>query len=125
MADLREQCLKCDGWCDICGNEKCLSCKDEHRCGFIKELDNAPTVDAVPMEFHEKCVRCTEQRMNTDKRDVCRWCSRLNRKGKIITDVTFAVIDDDFGQYVPSLKIKYCPFCGRRLWEEKENNQNG
>lgn len=44
----REQCLKCDGACDICGDEKCLSCKDEYRCDFIKELDNAPTVDAVP-----------------------------------------------------------------------------
>lgn len=50
----REECLKCDGWCDICGNEKCLSCKDEHRCGFIKKLDNAPAVNAVEV------VRCGE-----------------------------------------------------------------
>lgn len=57
-ADLfkREECLKCDGYCDICGIEKCISCKDKHRCDFIKELDNAPTVEAVPTEFHEKCL---------------------------------------------------------------------
>jgi hypothetical protein len=43
----------------------------------------------------------------------CLWCT--NRSGK--TDLTFSVIDDDMGQYVPANRLKYCPFCGRNVRE--------
>ena len=47
---------------------------------------------------------------------ICWWCQ--NRNGK--TDISFAVIDDDFGQYVPNSLIRFCPFCGRELYPKKE-----
>ena len=46
----------------------------------------------------------------TDK-ERCVWCTAPNGK----TDITFAVIDDDLGQYVKGELIKYCPFCGKEL----------
>lgn len=42
---------------------------------------------------------------------ICPWCQDKNRK----TDLSFSIVDDDFGQYVPQSKIKFCPFCGRRI----------
>lgn len=47
----------------------------------------------------------------------CPW--HQNHKGK--RDISFSVIDDDFGQYVKSSLIKYCPFCGRSLEQEAED----
>ena len=44
----------------------------------------------------------------------CPWCQ--NKKWK--TDLQFSVIDDDFGQYVKTSMIKFCPFCGRSLEQE-------
>lgn len=45
----------------------------------------------------------------SDKR--CCWCT--NQRGK--TELSFSIIDDDFGQYVHPNIIKFCPFCGREL----------
>lgn len=49
----------------------------------------------------------------------CSWCH--NNKGK--TELQFSVIDDDFGQYVKSSMIKFCPFCGRSLELQKKRTQ--
>lgn len=40
----------------------------------------------------------------------CPWCNNGDRN-----NLEFAIIDDDFGQYVKSSMIEFCPFCGRRL----------
>lgn len=50
----------------------------------------------------------------TDREKLCLWCQNRNTG---TTDLSFSVIDDDFGQYVRPSMIKYCPFCGRKLWE--------
>ena len=47
----------------------------------------------------------------------CRWCQ--NHKGE--TDLSFSVIDDDFGQYAKETMIKFCPFCGRKMVSEDKN----
>ena len=56
--------------------------------------------------------------MNDDER--CPWCTNANGK----TDLDFSIIDDNFGQYVHQRMIKFCPFCGRRLWNEYDQKEN-
>lgn len=47
---IKEVCGKCDGACDCCCEENCIQCKRPNmRCDFRKDLDEAPTVDAVPV----------------------------------------------------------------------------
>ena len=41
---------------------------------------------------------------------VCPWCHNGDRK-----KIEFSIIDDDFGQYVKSSMINFCPFCGKEL----------
>lgn len=41
----------------------------------------------------------------------CQWC----RPSMFKTDVSFSIIDDDLGQYVPVRLINFCPFCGQRI----------
>ena len=37
------ECHHCDGYCDVCECD-CLNCKSEHRCSFMQEIDDAPTI---------------------------------------------------------------------------------
>ena len=46
----------------------------------------------------------------------CPWCQ--NDKGH--TDLDFSIIDDGIGAYVPIHSVKYCPFCGRNLKEDRQ-----
>lgn len=46
----------------------------------------------------------------------CRWCQNHNGK----TDLSFAVVDDDYPHHIPERLIKFCPFCGRELEERQK-----
>lgn len=50
----------------------------------------------------------------------CPWC-HTHRKKEIVPmkkhEMDWSVMDDDFGQYVRSTLIHYCPFCGRNIDE--------
>ena len=60
---IKEVCGKCDGACDCCCEENCIRCKRPNmRCDFRKALDEAPTVDAVPVV---RCKDCKQWRRNT------------------------------------------------------------
>lgn len=55
---IKEVCGKCDGACDCCCEENCIQCKRPNmRCDFRKDLDDAPTVDAVPVVRCKDCMR--------------------------------------------------------------------
>lgn len=43
-----EQCGQCDGACEMCDEEKCLSCKADCHCDLREAIDNAPTLDLTP-----------------------------------------------------------------------------
>lgn len=59
---IKEACGKCDGACDCCCEENCIQCKRPNmRCDFRKDLDEAPTVDAVPVV---RCKDCKQWRRN-------------------------------------------------------------
>lgn len=59
---IKEVCGKCDGACDCCCEENCIQCKRPNmRCDFRKDLDEAPTVDAVPVV---RCKDCKQWRRN-------------------------------------------------------------
>jgi hypothetical protein len=53
-AFIKDVCNNCDGWCD-CVKCDCLNCKSEHRCDFIQQVHEQPTVDAVPVV---RCWKC-------------------------------------------------------------------
>lgn len=38
-----DECQSCDGCCEIIECD-CLNCKSEHRCDFMQDIINAPTV---------------------------------------------------------------------------------
>lgn len=42
-AFMEYECHHCDGYCDVCECD-CLNCKSEHRCSFMQDLDDAPTI---------------------------------------------------------------------------------
>lgn len=50
-----------------------------------------------------------------NEHEYCPWCQ--DSRGK--TDLDFSILDEDFCQYVSSKLIKYCPFCGRNLSDNK------
>ncbi len=56
------------------------------------------------------------KKLGETERPKCGWCQDVNGK----TDISFSIIDDDFGQYVLPSQIKFCPFCGRSLGQRKE-----
>ena len=59
---IKEVCGKCDGACDCCCEENCIQCKRPNmRCDFRKDLDEAPTVDAVTVV---RCKDCKQWRRN-------------------------------------------------------------
>ena len=37
------ECHHCDGYCDVCECD-CLNCKSEHRCIFMQDFKDAPTI---------------------------------------------------------------------------------
>jgi hypothetical protein len=55
-AFIKDVCNNCDGWCD-CVKCDCLNCKSEHRCDFIQQVHEQPTVDAVPVKWIENYVK--------------------------------------------------------------------
>ena len=67
-AFIKEQCHKCDGWCNCVGEGcDCLNCTLDERCDFIKELAEFPSIEIVSCdaanihlfdveETHENCL---------------------------------------------------------------------
>ena len=45
---IKDECNHCDGACESMPCD-CLECKADCRCDFIKDIVDAPTVDAVPV----------------------------------------------------------------------------
>lgn len=52
--------------------------------------------------------------MNKNKINNCKWCT--DNKGRTL--MNFLVLDVEVMKYVPIKRIKYCPFCGRKLKDE-------
>lgn len=67
---IKDECNSCDGSCESLPCD-CLECKADCRCDFIKDLENAPTIDAVQIV---RCKDCKHSR----KDDVfhTRWCQK-------------------------------------------------
>jgi hypothetical protein len=63
-AFIKDVCSNCDGWCD-CVKCDCLNCKSEHRCDFIQQVHEQPTVDAVPVKWIQSYVKRLEENGNT------------------------------------------------------------
>ena len=88
MADLidrqvfiKGQCNSCDGWCEYV-NCDCLNCKSDHRCSFIKELADEPSVDAVEVVRCKDCIRCgfCGEATNLEVMGFYGYCSRGKRR---------------------------------------------
>ena len=91
---IKEVCGKCDGACDCCCEENCIRCKRPNmRCDFRKDLDDAPTVDAVPV-VHGRWIKHIEigAMNNHCECSVCNWETPLM-----------------------STKRNYCPNCGAKM----------
>lgn len=110
--------------CDAYKNGRCLGTKevdpcncdgDKVKCSFYenvrkqgRELEKTYESNRIKNAIASYYL----DHMNDDER--CPWCTNANGK----TDLDFSIIDDNFGQYVHQRMIKFCPFCGRRLWNE-------
>ncbi len=92
---IKDACNNCDGWCD-CVNCDCLNCKSEHRCDFVQQVLEQPTVDAVPVAHGEWI---DEQRG--------RWIyAKCNLCGK-----------------VQDVRSNYCPNCGCRMDGKEQTDE--
>ena len=90
MADLIDrqvfiegQCNSCDGWCEDV-NCDCLNCKSDHRCDFIKDLADEPSVGAVEV------VRC---------KDCKYWQARYNGMAGLCPKRKGIAMANDFCSY--------------------------
>lgn len=92
---IKEVCGKCDGACDCCCEENCIQCKRPNmRCDFRKDLDEAPTVDAVPV-VHGRWIEDTYS--NTSYDADCSVCGEKIKWNGCMTD------------------FNYCPNCGAKM----------
>ena len=116
--------------CDAYKNGRCLGTKevdscdcdgDKVKCSFYenvrkqgRELEKTYESNRIKNTIASYYL----DHMNDDER--CPWCTNVNGK----TDLDFSIIDDNFGQYVHQHMIKFCPFCGRRLWNECDQKED-
>ncbi len=78
QALLTSMCNTCDGWCENT-NCDCANCKSDHRCDLVRELSDAPAVDAVEV------VRCKDCKLRVPESiSVFRHC-----------DLVGMMVDDD------------------------------
>ena len=116
--------------CDAYKNGRCLGTKevdpcncdgDKVKCSFYEnvrkqgiELEKTYETNHIKNTIASYYL----DHMNDDER--CPWCTSTNGK----TDLDFSIIDDNFGQYVHQRMINFCPFCGRRLQNERNQKEN-
>lgn len=49
-AVIRCECGQCDGCCNIFDGDYCLKCTSHNKCQLREAIDDAPTVDAIPID---------------------------------------------------------------------------
>lgn len=49
-AVIRCECGQCDGHCNTFDGEECLKCTSHNKCQLREAIDDADTVDAIPIE---------------------------------------------------------------------------
>ena len=58
---IKDECNHCDGACESLPCD-CLGCEADCRCDFIKDIVDAPTIDAVPVI---RCKDCRDYQQDT------------------------------------------------------------
>lgn len=99
---IKEACGKCDGACDCCCEENCIQCKRPNmRCDFRKDLDDAPTVDAVPV-VHGRWINKTENR-------------KMDELCIYTTERVDCSVCDHIFWHTSALTYSFCPHCGAKM----------
>ena len=52
---IKSFCNECDGYCEFVECD-CISCKSEHRCAMVQEIDAIPAADVRPVMLCKDCV---------------------------------------------------------------------
>lgn len=104
-----------DAGCESVGHK-------ENNCRFLRELSAV----AVPKEDYDKVVKerdeykwMYEGLCKTKKTEVCVWDSESSRS---IHDWYRPACSTSYTRGIYSFDYKYCPYCGRRIREAKNDN---